>query len=186
MDGVGFTAHLKITGMPLVMPPFTPPLLFVIVTTFPISKANASYAAFPLIFVISKPLPNSTPLMPPIENSACESMLSTLSNHGSPTPSGSPIIAVSVTPPTLSPSAFAFSISSCIFFPCALSITGNVADLTVNISFLMSLNGLSCTFAHSMMCVAMLIPMLSSALFTIEAAATIPAVTRPEKCPPPR
>ena len=61
-----------------------------------------------------------------LEDIQCESRLSTVSNHGSPTPVGIPITAVSKTPPTLSPSDAAAKMASRIFSPAASSSTANV------------------------------------------------------------
>ena len=112
MEGVGFTTVRKRIGIPFVIPPLIPPLLFVSVTTLPFLYRNASFASDPLIFAKSKPMPNSIPFTAGIEKTACASIPSTVSNQGSPMPSGSPITAVSKIPPTLSPSAAARSISS--------------------------------------------------------------------------
>ena len=185
IDGVGLIAKLKSTGIPFVMPPLMPPLLLVEVLTFPSSMTKASFAEEPSILPSSKPLPNSMPLTAPIANIACESMPSTLSNIGSPTPAGKPTIAVCVIPPTLSRFAFASSIFAIICFPLSSFKTGNFSQSRLKTSFCISLNSLSRTFAHSRICVPIVTPSLLSASFKIAPVATIPAVTRPEKCPPP-
>ena len=94
MDGVGFTAHWNTTSIPLVMPPLMPPLWLVAVTTRPSRMRNGSLTSEPLPQAMEKPPPNSMPLTPPMENTAWLRRLSTLSNHGSPTPAGRPHTAV--------------------------------------------------------------------------------------------
>ena len=124
IDGVGLTAHLNVIGIPLVIPPFIPPLLFVFVVMLPFSQVNWSLISLPKEFAKSMPNPNSTPLIPPIENSAWERILSIESNQGSPTPAGIPTIAVSIIPPIESFSFAAFSIFSIISSAFSSEITG--------------------------------------------------------------
>ncbi len=61
----GLKATRKTTGSPLLMPPWMPPLLFVIVASFLLpedaSLMNKSLCSDPLIFVPSNPLPISNP-----------------------------------------------------------------------------------------------------------------------------
>ena len=79
MDGVGLITVVKHMGLPFVMPPFTPPLLFVFVYTFPFSMRKASFASLPRIFAKSIPAPKSTPFTPGTENIMCAITLSRLS-----------------------------------------------------------------------------------------------------------
>src|SRR5699024_12725044 len=53
---------LNMTGIPLVMPPFIPPLLFETVMILPSSTVIGSLASEPLMSARSNPAPNSTPL----------------------------------------------------------------------------------------------------------------------------
>ena len=85
----------------------------------------------------------------------------------------------------LSRFAFACSTQAIISFALYSFKTGNFAQSRLKTSFCISLNSLSRTFAHSRMCVPIEIPSPFKASFKIAPAATIPAVTRPEKCPPP-
>ena len=62
----------------------------------------------------AKPSPKETPLTAGMLNSPFAKSPSTVSNHGSPTPAGTPVITVSRTPPTLSPSVAACSMAACI------------------------------------------------------------------------
>ena len=57
IEGVGFIAHLNTMGIPFVIPPLIPPLLFVSVTTLPSSIRNESLASLPFISAKAKPAP---------------------------------------------------------------------------------------------------------------------------------
>ena len=94
MDGVGFTAKLKMTGIPLVMPPLMPPLRLVSVTTRPSCIRKGSFACEPRRDARPKPSPNSMPLTPPTANAARASTPSSESNQGSPSPAGRPQMPV--------------------------------------------------------------------------------------------
>ena len=85
MEGVGFTTVVNITAAPFVIPPFTPPLLFVSVQILPSFTLKASLAALPRITAKSVPAPKSTPLTPGTENIICDITLSSESKYGSPT-----------------------------------------------------------------------------------------------------
>ena len=148
IEGVGFTAQRKTIGIPFVMPPFMPPELFVFVITLPFSTLNGSLHSLPRISAAAKPAPNSTPLIPPRENTACDIMLSTLSNHGSPSPAGVPQMSVSVTPPTLSEASLALRMRCVISSPRSSSRTGKLFPESACISPSTSPTARSKTPAH--------------------------------------
>src|SRR6266568_3075467 len=106
------TTTRNVTGMPSVIPPRIPPAWFVAVTTRPASTMNGSLCSLPRIAAARNPAPNSTPLTAGIENIRCARPDSTESKKGSPTPAGRPVTAASMTPPTLSRSFRAASISA--------------------------------------------------------------------------
>src|SRR6266581_2310155 len=112
IDAVGLTTTRNVTGMPSVIPPRIPPAWFVAVTTRPASTTNGSLCSLPRIAAARKPAPNSMPLTAGIENIRCAKADSTESKNGSPTPAGRPVTAASMTPPTLSRSLRAASISA--------------------------------------------------------------------------
>src|SRR6266704_841715 len=112
IDAVGLTTTRNVTGMPSVIPPRIPPAWFVAVTTRPDSTTNGSLCSLPRIAAARNPAPNSTPLTAGIENIRCARPDSTESKKGSPTPAGRPVTAASMTPPTLSRSFRAASISA--------------------------------------------------------------------------
>src|SRR6266571_4425108 len=112
IDAVGLTTTRNVTGMPSVIPPRIPPAWFVAVTTRPASTMNGSLCSLPRIAAARNPAPNSTPLTAGIENIRCARPDSTESKKGSPTPAGRPVTAASMTPPTLSRSFRAASISA--------------------------------------------------------------------------
>ena len=96
IDGVGFTAARKITGIPFVIPPLIPPLLFDFVYILSFSIQKVSFAVLPVISEKPNPTPNSIPFIAGILKIIWEISLSTLSKNGSPIPAGSPVIAVSI------------------------------------------------------------------------------------------
>ena len=69
--GIGFIAAVTMRGMPVVMPPSRPPALL-------LERENPSFEDWmmgsctrePTSDAVAKPLPNSTPLMAGMENSA--------------------------------------------------------------------------------------------------------------------
>ena len=80
MLGVGLTTVRNTTGIPLAMPPLTPALWLVAVTTAPCGvMRKASFASEPRIPAKPKPVPNSMPLTAGTENARCAISLSTLS-----------------------------------------------------------------------------------------------------------
>ena len=163
-----------------------PPLLLVAVVILPSAQKNSSLAALPRILASAKPAPNSTPFTAGTAKSAEESTFSTPPNHGSPIPAGKPTTAVSSTPPTLSPSAFAAVISFIIFSLTPSSSTANSFCDTAFISSAIFRNSRSVTPAMLLMCVPIYMPLFLSAEIATAPAATIPAVILPLKCPPPR
>ena len=189
MVGVGRTAQRNKTGMPLVRPPLMPPALFVAVTTRPSARRKGSFAALPRIFARAKPAPNSIPLIPGIANNAWERSPSTLSKNGSPSPAGNPVTAVSKMPPTLSESAFAARIASCMCSPAAASRTAKSSPERSSRSHLSSAphpKARSVIPAISAMWVPIRMPFACSAGRRSAPAATTAAVMRPLKWPPPR
>ena len=60
---------------------------------------KASLLLRPVLWLVAKPSPVSTPLTAPKEKSACPNFASNLSNTGSPSPIGSPLAIHSTTPP---------------------------------------------------------------------------------------
>ena len=100
--GVGFMATRRTISLPLVMPPFMPPSLFVSVV--PVASIIVSLRSEPRFAVPAKPSPNSTPLTPGIENSRCDITLSAESKKGSPRVGFMFFTRHSTTPPTESPS----------------------------------------------------------------------------------
>ena len=78
--------------MELVIPPFIPPLLFVLVFTSPLIISKESLSVDAVLLAKSKPAPNSIPFTPPIEKTAFASFPSTDENPGSPRPTGRPTI----------------------------------------------------------------------------------------------
>src|SRR6266571_1000633 len=76
------------------------------------STMGGSLCSLPRIAAARNPAPNSTPLTAGIENIRCARPDSTESKKGSPTPAGRPVTAASMTPPTLSRSFRAASISA--------------------------------------------------------------------------
>ena len=187
MEGVGFTAHWNTTSMPLVMPPLMPPLRLVSVTTRPFSMRRLSLKAEPYPQTAEKPPPNSMPFTPPMENTAWLSRLSTLSNHGSPTPAGRPHTAVWVMPPTLSWRSLAARMAALLAWAASSVRAGKSAPCRAATSAAArSAKGRSHASPQRRMCVPTVTPTPARADSRMAPAATSGAVTRPEKCPPPR
>ena len=85
---------------PLLMPPWTPPLRFVLVPSLPSGfLMKASLWTEPANSVPLKPEPISKPLVAGIESMACASLASSLSNTGSPRPTGERRITQVTVPP---------------------------------------------------------------------------------------
>ncbi len=172
------------------MPPFMPPLLLLVVYIFPSSIRRGSFACEPRMSAKAKPAPNSTPLTAGTLNIRWASTLSIELKKGSPIPAGMPQTAVSKMPPTESKSIFAARIACCISSPFASSKTAK-ALLFSSFSACASFSGSvgsaeSATPAHFARCVPTVIPCAARICRQIAPAATIGAVSRPEKCPPPR
>ena len=174
-------------GMPLAMPPLMPPFLLVAVTTLPSRMVNGSFAWEPRRSANAKPAPNSMPLTAGMANARWAISLSTLSKNGSPMPAGTPVMTVSRIPPTLSPSAPAARMAACM----GASFSGSnrakwpgCGSAIIKPAELES--GASSTPAQRAMWVYTLIPRCARICSQIEPAATLAAVMRPEKWPPPR
>jgi hypothetical protein len=88
---VGFTATLKYSSLPLLMPPLMPPALLVLVA--PCSSMIASLCTLPVILAAAKPLPNSIPLMAGMEKMAWLITDSKELKNGSPMLAGNPVLA---------------------------------------------------------------------------------------------
>ena len=79
MLGVGLTTVRKTTGIPLEMPPFSPALWLVAVTTLLPFIRKGSLASLPFWSAKPKPVPNSMPLTAGTEKAMWAISLSTLS-----------------------------------------------------------------------------------------------------------
>ena len=125
MEGVGRMVASKVIGMPLVMPPLTPPAWLVLVTTLPSRTSKGSLASLPRMREKATPAPKSTPLTAGTAKRYWAKMPSTLQpKSGAPSPAGRPNTAHSTAPPTLSPSFFASRMAWRISSPLASSSTG--------------------------------------------------------------
>ena len=163
---VGLKATLNTRGLPLVIPPLTPPAPFFAVTARQPASASAgaqkgSLCSEPLILAAAKPSPNSMPRTAGIENIAWDISDSTESKKGSPRPAGRAPVRHSTTPPTESRSFIAFSMT----------------EAQPSGAFSLATPPTSTSSA--------LISMPAIFLATTPAATT-GSVRRPEKCPPPR
>ena len=98
-------------GMPFDMPPSTPPASFFAVRRRPSTTTNGSLCSEPRMPAARKPAPNSMPFTAGMANMIFESSPSTVSKNGSPRPTGTPSQMQLTTPPTLSWSSQASSIS---------------------------------------------------------------------------
>ena len=120
---IGFIAARTRSGWPLVMPPSSPPARLVERTTPSGPGYISSWAWLPRRRAVSKPSPISTPLIAwmPITAAASwlSSRLSPLVND--PSPTGRPSATTSTTPPRVSPSFLAASISAIMACSAALS-----------------------------------------------------------------
>ena len=116
IDGVGLTAIFETIGIPLLMPPIIPPELLVLVSILPSLISNSSFICDAVWFTTSNPRPISTPFTAPIFIKILARSPSSLSNTGSPNPSGTLIAIVSTIPPTESPCCFLAKINSSILF----------------------------------------------------------------------
>jgi hypothetical protein len=90
---------------PLLIPPCTPPELFVVVRIFSSRTSKGSLCSEPFIRVAAKPEPISKPFEAGKLNIAFARSASSLSKTGSPSPAGTPRITHSITPPNESPSS---------------------------------------------------------------------------------
>src|SRR5437899_182211 len=106
---------------PLLIPPCTPPELFVLVRIFPSRISNGSLCCEPRIRVAAKPEPISKPLVAGMLSIAFARSASNLSKTGSPRPEAMPRATHSITPPIESPLAQTSSISDIIRFAAAAS-----------------------------------------------------------------
>jgi len=176
-EGMGLQATRTTMSSPLVMPPRTPPALFV-ANPFGV---RGSLCLDPVILAASKPEPTSTPLTVPTPIRAFARSASILSNTGSPSPGGHPFTTISTIPPRVSPSLRAsssnFSILSAAFPSgqsrgfSAMSPGGAFSAATPPTSFVNASTE---------------IPSRETIFFATAPAATRAAVSRPEARPPPR
>ena len=117
------------------------------------------------------------------------STFSTPPNIGLPTPAGMPTAAHSMTPPTLSAASRARSISSRIFFSAPASRTAKKRVFSAFSSAAETetgSNSVSETFPMRQACAPIVTPRRSRICRQTAPANTRQAVSRPEKCPPPR
>ena len=99
MVATGLNATLNSIGAPLLKPPTTPPALLVLVWKFfPIS----SLCWLPSIAAAENPEPISNPFTALMLNMAFAKSACSLSNTGSPNPTGTPVITAVTVPPVLS------------------------------------------------------------------------------------
>ena len=159
--------------------------MLVTVTTLSLTMVNGSLLADPLFSATEKPEPNSTPLTAGMARRALANSPSTVSNTGSPKPTGTLRAMPSIIPPTLSPSALTFSITSAI-----ASAAFRSAHLTgFWLTFLLiSANPCGSAFIPpiSTVCARTSISSRLSNFLAIAPAITKPAVILPENLPPPR
>ena len=174
-------------GIPVEMPPRTPPARFVSETTRPSSIRSGSLCSLPKSAVPANPEPISKPLAALIASIAPARPLSSLSNTGSPSPAGAPTATHSTTPPTESPAAFASAISASILT--AASGSGQRTAVRSTASRVTSSAGsgpASMSFTRWTKAVTRM-PRRSRRKTPASApAATWAAVTRAEDRPPPR
>lgn len=103
----GLKATRKKMSCPLLRPPCMPPLWLVRVVTppRPLGK-NTSFCSLPRAVTPAKPSPYSKPFTALMPSIALPSAACSLSNSGSPKPTGHPFITQLIMPPMVSPSAF--------------------------------------------------------------------------------
>ena len=120
---IGFIAARTRSGSPLVMPPSRPPARLVERSTPSGPGFISSWAALPRRRAVSNPSPTSTPLIAWMPMSAPASRESSRSAPltNEPRPTGRPSTITSTTPPRVSPSFFAASISAIIAASASLS-----------------------------------------------------------------
>ncbi len=176
------------TGIPEVIPPKMPPWLLVRVTTRPSFTEKGSLFSEPRSPLPRNPLPNSIPFTAGMPNTAAATRFSTPPNKGSPSPAGSPVTAHSTTPPTESPSRRAASMAPRIASPASRFSTGNGSRVKSEfiLSGSQSGNGSSAIPATSAMCAPTRTPRDPRYCSASPPATQSAAVSRPEKCPPPR
>ena len=124
MLGVGFIARRSTSGIPVVIPPKSPPAWLLSVCRVPSDKINGSFCSLPRCIAPAKPSPNSTPFTPGMANSAAANRLVTPSNRGRPSPPGNPSATHSITPPMESPAVLAVRIASSMRGICSSLHTG--------------------------------------------------------------
>ena len=131
MDGVGLMPTCITSGKPLVIPPWIPPLLFVVVVILSPSMVKASFTSEPSLAHMSKPPPKDTPLMAGTPKITRAKRFSMPSKFGLPRPIGRPVATTSTIPPVESPSFLRFITrfsTSLRFFGSTIAI-GSVAIL---------------------------------------------------------
>ena len=99
MEGVGLMAARTISSEPSLIPPRTPPEWLVLFIICPSWTANASLFVLPFEAAARNPSPISTAFTAPMDMIPFESWASSLSNTGSPSPTGSPVTRHSMIPP---------------------------------------------------------------------------------------
>mmetsp|Transcript_8412 Transcript_8412/g.20939 ORF Transcript_8412/g.20939 Transcript_8412/m.20939 type:complete len:237 (+) Transcript_8412:397-1107(+) len=185
----GLKAILRKMFMPLLMPPWTPPLLLVVVTILPSSLiSNMSLCFDPRCFVPAKPDPISNPFVAGMESMACASLASSLSKTGSPSPMGTLRITTQHTPPIESSSDRAALMQSVIFS--AVGMWGQ-RTMCASTSSRDSVSMLMCSGGHSMSPTLLTHDTISVLYFSLShfsamaPAATLPMVSRALALPPP-
>ena len=189
MDGVGLIAARKITGIPLVMPPVTPPLWLLSQVTPSPSMRIASFASLPRISASAMPSPNAIAFTAGTENASWLTTLSTEPKNGEPTPARTPTAAHSITPPTLSCAARASATARRIGASFSGFSSGKrlrASPQSVRASTPTGSNRASRSPAMAAMCAPISIPFSRSSSRATLPANTSGAVSLPEKCPPPR
>ena len=93
-------------GKPLVIPPWIPPLLLVVVVILSPSMVKASFTSEPRREHMSKPPPKDMPLMAGTPKITRAKRFSMPSKFGFPRPIGRPVATTSTIPPVESPSFF--------------------------------------------------------------------------------
>ncbi len=113
---IGFIAARTLIGFPVLMPPSMPPARLVSLRTPPGAGSISSCACEPRLAADAKPSPISTPLMAGMLIMAPASLASSLRSPCTwlPRPGGRPWTTTSITPPSVSPSFRAASISATI------------------------------------------------------------------------
>ena len=131
MDGVGLMPTCITSGKPLVIPPWIPPLLFVVVVILSLFIVKASFTSEPSLAHMSKPPPKDTPLMAGTPKITRAKRFSMPSKFGLPRPIGRPVATTSTIPPVESPSFLSFitRVSTSLRFCGSTIAIGSVAIL---------------------------------------------------------